>query len=123
MTWQDHMRSKAPIVHIVDNDDKVRHSLTLLALSNGWTPRAYRSAEELLQEGSRLDSGCIITEVALPGMDGIALIEALRSNGVLLPVVFVTGHADVPLAVRALQKGAFHLIEKPYHPEEIVSAI
>jgi two-component system, LuxR family, response regulator FixJ len=117
------MINKAPIVHIVDTDDEVRYSLHRLALSKGWTPRVYRTAEALLRERSTLTSGCIITEVALPGMDGIALLEALRSHGVSLPIVVVTGQADVSLAVRALQKGAFHLIEKPCDPDEIVGAI
>jgi two-component system, LuxR family, response regulator FixJ len=117
------MRPKTPIVHIVEGDERVRQSLALLTLAQGWAPRVYRTAEALLQERSTLNSGCIITEIMLPGMDGIAMLEALRLNGVSLPIVVVTAHADVPLAVRVLQKGAFHLIEKPYAPAEIAGAI
>jgi two-component system, LuxR family, response regulator FixJ len=118
-----HTRPKTPIVHIVEGDERVRQSLALLILAEGWAPRVYRSAEALLQERSRLNNGCIITELMLPGMDGITLLETLRSNGVSLPIVIATAHADVPLAVRALQKGAFHLMEKPCAPAEIVGAI
>jgi two-component system, LuxR family, response regulator FixJ len=118
-----HARPKTPIVHIVEGDERVRQSLALVTLGQGWAPRVYRSAEALLQERSSLNTGCIITELMLPGMDGITLLQTLRSNGVSLPIVIATAHANVPLAVRALQKGAFHLIEKPYAPAEIVGAI
>jgi two-component system, LuxR family, response regulator FixJ len=117
------MSSEIPIVHIVDGDEEVRQSLALLALSEGWKPGVYRTAEGLLQDRSSLSTGCIVTELVLPGMDGIALLEALRLNGVPLPVVIVTGHADVRLTVCAFRKGAFHLIEKPYDPAEVADAV
>lgn len=115
-----------PLVHVVDDDEAVRRSLAMLLDSMNLRVTTYPSAEALLAavgtpEG--LEAGCILVDVRMEGMDGLSLIEALRRQGVTLPVVVVTGHADVPLAVRAMRAGAMDFVEKPYSEERILEAV
>ena len=114
------------VVHVVDDDEAVRRSLAMLLDSTGHAARTYASAEALLhaaREPGGLAMGCLILDVRMPGMDGISLIDALRREGVTLPVVVVTGHGDVPLAVRAMRAGAMDFVEKPYSEDRIVDAV
>lgn len=114
------------LVHVVDDDEAVRRSLAMLLDSMNMRATTYSSAEALLAiagtpEG--LEAGCVLVDVRMEGMDGLSLIEALRRLGVTLPVVVVTGHADVPLAVRAMRAGAMDFVEKPYSEERILEAL
>lgn len=114
------------VVHVVDDDDAVRRSLAMLLDSAGHTTHTYPSAEALLhaaRETGGLAIGCLILDVRMPGLDGISLIEALRRGGVTLPVVVVTGHGDIPLAVRAMRAGAMDFVEKPYSEDRILDAV
>lgn len=115
-----------PIVHIVDDDEAVRRSLAMLLDSLQQPSATYGSAAALLAEAAApagLAPGCILVDVRMEGMDGLSLIEALRRQGVGLPVVVVTGHGDVPLAVRAMRAGALDFVEKPYSEERILEAV
>jgi two-component system response regulator FixJ len=114
------------LVHVVDDDEAVRRSLAMLLDSMNLRATTYPSAEALLAVAATpegLEPGCILVDVRMEGMDGLSLIEALRRQGVMLPVVVVTGHADVPLAVRAMRAGAMDFVEKPYSEERILEAV
>jgi two-component system, LuxR family, response regulator FixJ len=115
-----------PIVHIVDDDEAVRRSLAMLLDSLQQPSATYESAAELLAAAAApggLAPGCILVDVRMEGMDGISLIESLQRQGVGLPIVVVTGHGDVPLAVRAMRAGAMDFVEKPYSEERILEAV
>jgi two-component system response regulator FixJ len=114
------------IVHIVDDDEAVRRSLAMLLESVSHPVMAYASAEALLAAAAMPDGlapGCLLVDVRMEGMDGISLIETLHRQGVSLPMVVVTGHGDVPLAVRAMRAGAIDFVEKPYAEERILEAV
>jgi two-component system response regulator FixJ len=110
-------------VGVVDDDDAVRRSLGMLLLTAGYEVQTYPNAEALLEAGPPPGLACLVVDVRMPGMDGVALIGALREKGKNLPVVVVTGHGDVPLAVRAMKAGACDFLEKPYREEELLAAI
>jgi len=114
------------MVHVVDDDEAVRRSLAMLLDSMNLRVTTYPSAEALLAVANApedLEAGCILVDVRMQGMDGLSLIELLRRQGVMLPIVVVTGHADVPLAVRAMRAGALDFVEKPYSEERILEAV
>jgi two-component system response regulator FixJ len=116
-------RAGSPVVHLVDDDEAVRRSLALLLGSFGYATRTYASAEDVLAVAPPLAPGCLVVDLRMPGMDGLALLAELAARGLPHPVIMVTGHADVKLAVRAMKAGAVDLIEKPYSAEEIVRAV
>lgn len=108
--------------HIIDDDDAVRDALGFL-LSTANVPHAsYASAAAFLEVADR-SHGCVITDVRMPGMDGLQLVKRLKERGVSLPVIAMTGHGDVPLAVEAMKAGVVDFIEKPFDDEVIVSAV
>jgi two-component system response regulator FixJ len=108
---------------IVDDDENVRESLGELLDAAGYAVQSFSSAKSFLA-GSALNAcSCLVTDVRMPDMDGIALQEELARRGVPFPVVVMTGHADVPLAVRAMRAGATDFIEKPFKPETLLSAV
>lgn len=114
------------VVHVVDDDTAVRRSLAMLLRSAGHQVETYASAEALLQAAEAaggLAQGCIVLDVRMPGMDGLSLMEVLSRRDIRLPVVMVTGHGDVPLAVRAMRAGALDFVEKPYSEERILEAV
>jgi len=111
-----------PIVHVVDDDDAVRDSLTLLLESAGLAARTYSSATALLASPPN-PPGCVLTDVRMPDMDGLTLQRRLAEAGVRLPVIVMTGHADVPLAVEALKAGAADFLEKPFDDTQLVAAV
>ncbi|MEI6160086.1 MAG: response regulator [Roseococcus sp.] len=114
------------VVHVVDDDEAVRRSLAMLLDSVQHRVATYASAEALLAVAAShagLEPGCILVDVRIEGMDGLSMIEALRRMGVGLPMVVVTGHADVPLAVRAMRAGAMDFVEKPYSEERILDVV
>jgi two-component system response regulator FixJ len=116
-------RSAGSMVHIVDDDDAVRSSLAMLLGSFGHASTMYRSAETFLADLDGLDAGCVIVDIQMPGMSGLALQQELARRDSHLPVVIVTGHGDVPLAVHAMKAGAVDFIEKPYSEQEVMRAV
>jgi len=111
------------IVHVIDDDEAVRRSLALLLFSADYTVQTYPSAEGFLEAAPQTMGGCVVVDVRMPGMDGLQLQEHLTAQGVHLPVVVVTGHADIALAVRAMKAGARDFIEKPYTNERMIEAV
>jgi two-component system response regulator FixJ len=111
------------VVHVVDDDAAMRDSLAFLLEEAGLEARIYESPTALLDAAQRLEPGCILTDVRMPEMSGIDLIRRLRSEGISLPVIVMTGHADVPLAIEAMRLGVSDFIEKPFDDDLLVSAI
>ena len=111
------------LVHLVDDDEAIRRSVGFMLKTSGFHVRAYESGVELLKTAPELEPGCIRLDIRMPGMDGLEVQEALRSKGVTLPVIIMTGHGDVSLAVQAMKAGAVDFIEKPFEKAVLISAI
>jgi two-component system response regulator FixJ len=109
--------------YVVDDDEAVRMSLAFLLRTETVRCRTFESARAFLEQVSPADRGCVITDVRMPGMDGISLVRHLQEHGVTMPVIVITGHADVPLAVQALKAGAADFIEKPFQGDAIIAAV
>jgi two-component system response regulator FixJ len=112
-----------PVVHIVDDDPAMRDSLQFLLESAGFRPITYAAAESLLIRGAALEPGCIVTDIRMPDMSGLDLVRELKQRGLNLPVVVITGHGDIPLAVEAMRQGVVDFLEKPFEEDAILSAI
>lgn len=110
-------------IFIVDDDDAVRDSLQALLEAKGYAAEAFASAESFLAAYRPTQGGCALIDLRMPGMDGLALLDRLRASGSALQVVMVTGHGDVPLAVKAMKAGALDFIQKPYANETILELI
>jgi two-component system response regulator FixJ len=111
------------VVHVVDDDVAVRQSLSFLLASDGFPVRLYESASAFLDAVQDASGGCIVTDVRMPGIDGIDFMRRLRMRGNTLPVIVITGHADVALAVEAMKEGASDFVEKPFDDEVLLSSI
>jgi two-component system response regulator FixJ len=110
-------------IHVVDDDEAMRESLVVLLEDAGHRTRAYASAEELLDRGARLESGCVVSDIRMPGMDGLALLKKLRADGDGPPVILITGHGDIPLAIAAMKAGAVDFLEKPFEAGALLDAV
>jgi two-component system, LuxR family, response regulator FixJ len=110
-------------VHVVDDDVAVRKSLAFLLASEGLPVRLHESASAFLDEVVSAEAGCIVTDVRMPGIDGIELIRRLKERGITLPVIVITGHADVPMAVEAMKEGAIDFLEKPFGDEVFLATV
>ena len=110
-------------VHLVDDDEAIRRSASFMLRTSGFLVTTYASGVELLAKGKAIEPGCILLDVRMPGMDGIEVQQALKDNGVLLPVVVMTGHGDVNVAVQAMKAGAVDFIEKPFEKAVLLGAI
>jgi FixJ family two-component response regulator len=110
-------------VHIVDDDEAMRDSLKWLLESRGLEVELYASAEEFLKVFDANFCGCLVLDVRMPGMSGPDLHELLQTRASTLPVIFITGHGDVPMAVSALKKGAADFIEKPFNDQDMIGLI
>ncbi|MDB5362131.1 MAG: fixJ [Rhodospirillales bacterium] len=111
------------VVHLIDDDEGVRQAVAFLLSSAGLAVRVHESAVGFLEVLPTLQPGCIVSDVRMPGMDGLELQRRLKSLGIKLPMIIMTGHADVSLAVEAMKAGAVDFIEKPFDDELILSAI
>jgi two-component system, LuxR family, response regulator FixJ len=112
-----------PLVHVVDDDEAVRDSLSVLLESAGLSVRTYDSATAFLDALPRLGAGCVLTDVQMPELDGLALQRRLTALGIRLPVIVMTGHGDVPIAVEALKAGAADFLEKPFDDAQLLSVV
>jgi two-component system response regulator TtrR len=117
------MTEYPPTIHIVDDDEAMRDSLTWLLEGEGYRVACFHSAEAFLAARSDAMRGCLVLDVRMPDMSGLELHERLDALGSRLPIIFVTGHGDVPMAVAALQRGACDFIEKPFNDEELLSRV
>jgi two-component system response regulator FixJ len=113
----------SPLIHVIDDDDAVRDSLQFLLETEDFLVRSWASATQFLSEAGAAEGDCVVTDVRMPGMTGMDLVRELATRGSLMPVVMITGHGDVPLAVEAMRAGVADFIEKPFADEAILRAI
>ena len=112
-----------PLVHLVDDEEPIRRSVGFMLKTSRFRVKTYGAGTELLKEAKELEPGCILLDIRMPGMDGLEVQEMLREQGVTFPVVIMTGHGDVDLAVRAMKAGAVDFIEKPFEKATLLAAI
>jgi len=112
-----------PAVHVIDDDESVRVSLGFLLEMHDIPSRTYASAVEFLEVAHSLTSGCVVTDVRMPEMTGLELARRLKEHGVTLPVIIITGHGDVPLAVEAMRAGVLDFLEKPFEEDALLASI
>jgi len=115
--------SNDALVHLIDDDDAVRDSLAFVLDSAGFEARTYASAEDFLAVQGDVAAGCIVTDIRMPAMNGLELLQELRRRGSALPVIVITGHGDVPLAVEAMKAGVTDFLEKPFDDELLLTAV
>ena len=117
------MSHAAPIVFVVDDDISVRESLDALIRCAGWQPEMFASAQEFLARPRALAPSCLVLDVTLPDLNGLDLQARIAADGVDMPIIFITGHGDVPMTVRAMKAGAMEFLTKPFGDEVLLSAI
>lgn len=115
--------SRNPSVYVVDDDDAVRSSLRMLLKSVGIPAVAYGSARDFLGTYNADMPGCLVLDVRMPGMSGLELQEELNRLGAVIPVIFITGHGDIPMAVEAMQHGAFDFLQKPFRDQDLIDRV
>ncbi len=117
------MHQQAPTVFVVDDDEGVRNSLRFLLKSVGLQVHTLASAGELLETYKPSQPGCLVLDVRMPGMSGLELQQQLNLRGAVIPVIFITGHGDIPMAVEAMQQGAFDFLQKPFRDQDLIDRI
>lgn len=117
------MITDRPTVYVVDDDNSVRKGLDRLLKLRGYRVESFASAEEFLQEQIHAQVACLVLDVNLPGLNGLDVQNFLMQRGILLPIVFITGHGDIPTAVRAVKSGAISFLTKPFGETELVTEI
>lgn len=110
-------------IFVVDDDDAVRDSLSVLLESAGYAVMPFSSSPTFLDQAASLPFGCALIDIRMPDIDGLDLQERLRTRGIDLPIIIITGHGDVPMAVRAMRAGALDFVEKPFADEVILASI
>jgi len=117
------MDTNVPCVYVVDDDEAVRDSLKLLLSSVGLASQTYVSAAEFLEGHDSAQHSCLVADIRMPGMSGLDLQEELNRRGSTIPIVFITGHGDVPMAVDAMKAGALDFIQKPFRDQDLLDRI
>lgn len=117
------MSSDTAVVHIIDDDEAVRQSTAFLLRTANIQVQTYETATNFLDALSQVKPGCVVTDVRMPGLSGIELLQRLRALKFSMPVIVITGHGDVPLAVEAMKAGAMDFIEKPFNDEVLLGAV
>ncbi len=104
------------VIHVVEDDQPMRDSVVALLEEAGYTVRAYARAEDLLARGAATEPGCVVSDVPMPGMDGLALLQRLRRSGSALPLMLITGHGDISMAVAEMKAGAVDFLIRAAKP-------
>ncbi len=112
-----------PLVYVVDDDEAVRDSLSLLLKAVGLTGQTFSSAAEFLNDYDPEQHGCLVADIRMPGMSGLDLQDELNRGGAQIPLIFITGHGDVPMAVDAMKSGALDFIEKPFRDQDLLDRV
>jgi len=111
------------LIHLVDDDEAIRHSASFMLRHAGFRVKTYTDGVAFLAQVAGAETGCILLDVQMPGMDGLEVQEALNQRGIMMPVIVLTGHGDVAVAVRAMKAGAVDFVEKPYAKQMLVDAL
>jgi FixJ family two-component response regulator len=114
---------RQPAIFVVDDDEAMRDSIHWLLESVNLETRMFASASDFVASCDPDDEGCLLLDIRMPGMSGMELLESLKYSGITLPVIIITGHGDVPMAVRALKHGAFDFIQKPFNAQELLNRV
>jgi two-component system, LuxR family, response regulator FixJ len=114
---------KNPIVMVVDDDAGIRNAMRILLKSVGIEATLYASAQEFLAAYQPSQPGCLVLDIRMPGMSGLELQQQLNLRGAVVPVIFMTGHGDIPMAVEAMQHGAFDFLQKPFRDQDLLDRI
>jgi two-component system, LuxR family, response regulator FixJ len=114
---------KNPVVMVVDDDSGVRNAMRILLKSVGIEATLYASAQEFLASYQPSQPGCLVLDIRMPGMSGLELQQQLNLRGAVIPVIFMTGHGDIPMAVEAMQHGAFDFLQKPFRDQDLLDRI
>jgi two-component system response regulator FixJ len=114
---------RKPIVYIVDDDDGMRHALTVLMTTVGYQPVAFARPSEFLAKYDPNQASCLVLDVRMPEMSGLEVQQQLNRSGSMLPVILVTGHGDIPMAVQAMKDGAFDFLQKPFRDQDLIDRI
>jgi len=112
-----------PLVHIVDDEEAIRRSTSFMLKTSGYAVETWPSGAAFLREVRHASEGCVLLDVRMPGMDGLEVQQVLAERGIAMPVVILTGHGDVSIAVRAMKAGAIDFIEKPFEKATLLSAL
>lgn len=110
-------------VFVIDDDEAVRNSLRLLMKSVGLPVITYSSAQEFLPRYDTNQPGCLVVDIRMPGMSGLELQQQLNRQGATIPLIFITGHGDIPMAVESMQHGAFDFLQKPFRDQDLLDRI
>lgn len=116
-------KSTAPTVYVVDDDDGMRHALDALLSTVGYKTAVFSRPSEFLANFMADSSGCLVLDIRMPDMSGLEVQQQLNRMGSMLPVIFITGHGDVPMAVQAMKEGAFEFIQKPFRDQDLLDRI
>lgn len=111
------------LIHLVDDDEAIRHSASFMLRHAGFRVKTYVDGVAFLEQAGDAEKGCILLDVQMPKMDGLQVQEALNERGVAMPIIVLTGHGDVAVAVRAMKAGAVDFVEKPYAKQTLVDAL
>ena len=114
---------RKPVIYIVDDDDGMRRALTVLMTTVGYQPVAFARPAEFLAKYDANQAGCLVLDVRMPEMSGLEVQQQLNRNGALIPVILITGHGDIPMAVQAMKDGAFDFLQKPFRDQELLDRI
>jgi len=117
------MKSRTPTVMVVDDDAGVRNAMRALLKSVGLENTLFASAQEFLASYQPTQPGCLVLDIRMPGMSGLELQQQLNLRGAVIPVIFMTGHGDIPMAVEAMQHGAFDFLQKPFRDQDLLDRI
>lgn len=118
-----HMPDSIPIVYVVDDDISVRESLQALISCAGWRSEVFASAQDFLDYPRALVPSCLVLDVSLPGVNGLALQKLVTAERASMPIIFITGHGDIPMTVQAMKAGAIEFLTKPFDDEVLLDAI
>ena len=114
---------RKPLIYIVDDDDGMRRALTVLITTIGYQPVAFAKPTEFLAKYDPSQPGCLVLDVRMPEMSGLEVQQQLNKAGSMLPVILVSGHGDIPMAVQAMKDGAFDFLQKPFRDQELIDRI
>ena len=117
------MKSENGTVMVVDDDPALRNAMRILLRSVGLESKLFASAQEFLDSYQPSEVGCLVLDIRMPGMSGLDLQEQLNKRGAVIPVIFMSGHGDIPMAVEAMQHGAFDFLQKPFRDQDLLDRI